>query len=220
MTGLQCWENQAWGGDQSSLWDHPSRKDRTFSVEMQLAWFPDVFCLPHLAASCRESRPSCISCCCRTTHPSIRCLKARGPFSLAVTMAQGGRGPLLHLPGAGMGPGGLGAGSAGIRSPARRLWLRRCQPALPYSMEAGAQGRGTQRIRQNRVVFDDLRSHVVSLPTTSQGNHKFSSSSKQEDTDPTTRWKGCQSHTVRPAGGRRYIVAAIFGKYHLSQQGN
>lgn len=61
---------------------------------------------------------------------------------------------------------------------------------------------------------------MVSLPTTCQGNHKFSSSSEREDTDPTTRWKGCQSHTVRPAGGRRYIVAAIFGKYHLSQQGN
>lgn len=161
---------------------------------MQLAWFPDVFCLPHLAASCRESRPSCISCCCRTTHPSIRCLKARGPFSLAVTMAQGGRGPLLHLPGAGMGPGGLGAGSAGIRSPARRLWLRRCQPALPYSMEAGAQGRGTQRIRQNRVVFDDLRSHVVSLPPPSPG---------QGNVQGQPGFKGREGRCLPSVGARR-----------------
>ena len=120
MTGLQCWENQAWGGDQSSLWDHPSRKDRTFSVEMQLAWVLDVFCLPHLAASCRESRPSCFSCCCRTTHPSVRCLKARGPFSLAVAAAQGRRGPLLRPPEPGCSAPRSPDGSLEDREPGQR----------------------------------------------------------------------------------------------------
>lgn len=53
--------------------------------------------------------------------------------------------------------------------PHRRLWLSRCQPALPYIVEAGAQGRAAQRVRQNRVTSDDLGSHVVSLPPHSPG---------------------------------------------------
>lgn len=79
-----------------------------------------------------------------------------------------------------------------------------------------------QRIRWKSMAFLWLRfiSHMVSLPTIGQGNCKGGSSSKRGDIDPTTWQKGCQCHTGRTAGGRRYIVAAIFGKYNLSQQSN
>lgn len=79
-----------------------------------------------------------------------------------------------------------------------------------------------KRIRWKPMAFLWLSfiSHMVSLPTIGQGTCKGGSSSKRGDIDPTTWQKGCQCHTVRTAGGRRYIVAAIFGKYNLSQQSN
>ena len=140
------------------------------------------------------------------------------PESKGPVLSRGGRGSgetrapapppgarLLRPPEPGWVLGGPGAGSAGIHSPARRLWLRRCQPALPYSAEAGAQGRGTQRIRQNHVTFDDLRSHVVSLPPPSpgQGNVRGQPGFKGREGRCLPSVGARRPHSVRRAGRRQ-----------------